>query len=197
VKPGLMLTIIHSGPLLAARARGVRGLTARAHAAERPSNDGGDTVLMSRNVPGDDDKPAPAILKAPSAAPDIDIQNEDDWAVLDDDEDDAAAAAAAGAAAAVAGTAPAADAAGADAADGAGAAPAAADGAKDPLWEEAQRTAAQQRERKQAEADKLVRAPAVSLLLTLCARERSMLACESTQSHGSCASHSDMARAFW
>jgi hypothetical protein len=99
------------------------------HAVERPSGDGGDTVLMSRNVP-QEDKPAPTILKAGSAR-DIEIENEDDWAVPDDEEEGMAEAEGTGEAAA-------------------GAAPV------DPAWEEVQRKAAQQRERKKAEDEKLV-----------------------------------------
>jgi hypothetical protein len=54
--------------------------------AEHPSVDGGDTVVMSRNVPIGDDKPAPAILKAQDTAKEIEIENEDDWAVPADEE---------------------------------------------------------------------------------------------------------------
>lgn len=56
--------------------------------AEHPSTDGAETVLVSRNVPLGDEKPAPSILKAKDDAKEIQIENEADWAVPADDDDD-------------------------------------------------------------------------------------------------------------
>lgn len=109
--------------------------------AERQSGDGGETVLMSRNVPLDD-KPAPAILKAASAR-DIEIHNAEDWDVPDTEPAAAAPAAAADADAA---------------ARPEGSAAAAPEGGeKDALWEETRRQDAVLQERKKAEADRMVR----------------------------------------
>lgn len=56
---------------------------------EYPSADGAETVLVSRNVPLGDEKPAPSILKAKDGAKEIQIENEADWDVpADDDNDD-------------------------------------------------------------------------------------------------------------
>lgn len=64
--------------------------SAECHAcAEHPSADGAETVLVSRNVPLEDEKPAPSILKAKDDSKEIQIENEADWAVpADDDNDD-------------------------------------------------------------------------------------------------------------
>jgi hypothetical protein len=56
--------------------------------AEHPSADGAETVLVSRNVPLGDEKPAPSILKAKDGAKEIQIENEDDWAVPAEDENE-------------------------------------------------------------------------------------------------------------
>jgi hypothetical protein len=56
--------------------------------AEHPSADGAETVLVSRNVPLGDEKPAPSILKAKDDAKEIQIENEDDWAVPGDDDNE-------------------------------------------------------------------------------------------------------------
>lgn len=56
---------------------------------EHPSADGAETVLVSRNVPLGDEKPAPSILKAKDDTKEIQVENEADWAVpADDDNED-------------------------------------------------------------------------------------------------------------
>jgi hypothetical protein len=55
---------------------------------EHPSADGAETVLVSRNVPLGDEKPTPSILKAKDDIKEIQIENEDDWAVPADEENE-------------------------------------------------------------------------------------------------------------
>jgi hypothetical protein len=112
---------------------------------------------MSRNVPMEEDKPLPQILKA-SSAREIEIHNAADWDVPEDDPMEVEARAAAGAIG--------------EPGD------AAADGAKhDQVWEEMRRQDAVQQEKRKAEADRLVRVLFFRMVVCTCGKSKAMSGC--------------------